>query len=165
MKRGSLFTLSLVLLSISLAAASNITLTNFTNNQPNITTDFNFTNWTEKPNITTNWTDRDGDGIVDISDKCPHTQTPLGFQIDQNGCSAEQFCGLQEIETGVPPRSMRRTDKTEYYRQFRNLLKERKNCFKVDWKNNENKRYPGDCKPKINKQFLAYSCVANPRAN
>ena len=40
--------------------------------------------------------DADLDGEPDSTDRCP--STPSGSAIDGNGCSAEQFCGMQRVQ-------------------------------------------------------------------
>ena len=39
--------------------------------------------------------DKDKDGVCDPNDKCPNT--PVGVDVDQNGCSQMQFCLMQPI--------------------------------------------------------------------
>ncbi len=60
--------------------------------------------------------DTDQDGEKDISDNCLDTEP--GAAIDNNGCSQEQFC--QSLE--------------------------RRQCYRGDWRNDETRRYPRDCR-------------------
>jgi len=74
--------------------------------------------------------DDDNDGIPDTIDLCPNT--PLGVEVDTNGCSAAQFC-----------------DKFNPLTSQKNP--NRKLCVSADWKGNEavggkgKKMQPNDC--------------------
>jgi hypothetical protein len=57
--------------------------------------------------------DDDGDGEQDSTDPCP--STPLGADVDQAGCSIEEFCARFDATTRDGARA----------------------CKKADWKNDE----------------------------
>ena len=65
--------------------------------------------------------DSDNDGIIDEQDLCPDT---VSVDIDDNGCSNEQFCESFRIVT----------------------KKDRNTCRSLDWKDDE--KNPKDCKVK-----------------
>lgn len=60
--------------------------------------------------------DSDGDGVCDEDDMCD--ETPSGEEVDLMGCDPWQFCA--KAQCGL-------------------------DCFELDWKNDEEERFPGDC--------------------
>ena len=71
---------------------------------------------------TPTFADADGDGEHDFTDECP--STPTGDQVDQAGCSVEQFCARFDVSTGYG----------------------RASCNNADWKNNQPVGNPQNCK-------------------
>jgi hypothetical protein len=63
--------------------------------------------------LATATTDSDGDGTIDSLDACP--DTPADADVDQVGCSIEQFCSAFDVT----------------------IKDEKKACKKADWKNDE----------------------------
>ena len=91
-------------------------------------------------------TDTDGDGVSNDDDECP--DTPSAEDVDLMGCSAMQFCN--QIELG----GFRHPSRSE--------------CGRADWQDNENSRFPLDCKIVRNRTPLNPSddtCIATQRAN
>ena len=70
--------------------------------------------------------DCDRDGVSDKNDKCKHT--PINTKVDKNGCSAEQFCNSHKIKNN------------RYWRYYTHK------CYRADWKNNEWRYWPRDCR-------------------
>lgn len=81
--------------------------------------------------------DKDKDGIPDRNDRC--SRTPRGQDVDNNGCSAEQFCNKIRV----------RSDASKF------------RCEMQDWKYNEGFK-PEDCEVKTSggRWRKTYKCVA-----
>lgn len=84
--------------------------------------------------------DDDGDGVGNSMDLCPRTKKS---EVDQNGCSALQFC-----------KKFNPIKKSSF-------LTWQKSCRTADWKDNENELFPGDCK--IN--FERKTCIPTHNPN
>lgn len=90
--------------------------------------------------------DLDGDGIPDSDDECP--ETPSGEDVDQTGCSAMQFCNHIALGGFLHP--------------------SRWDCRKADWKDNETRTFPLDCRIDRNRTPLKPhddTCVSTRIAN
>jgi hypothetical protein len=68
--------------------------------------------------------DEDNDGVADDKDRCPGSESA---DVDEQGCTAAQFCGSVEI----PQR-----------RRILGIIR----CILSDWKQNEFRLFPLDCR-------------------
>jgi hypothetical protein len=84
-----------------------------------------------------NPSDSDRDGILDLNDLCPNSETS---SVDNQGCSVAQFCD-----------NFNPLDK-----------KDSKLCTNADWKNNDGKN-PKDCK--VHNMNKIKTCIASIKAN